>query len=188
MFIGLGTVINVATVVAGGVIGVFVGRWFSTALRDLITDALGLVTMIGAVTSAAKVLDPALVDAVPRGVPTLIVLGSMLIGGAIGFVLKIEQRLDSFGEFLRRKFAANSDSRFVDGFVTSSLLFVIGPLAILGAISDGLGTGLDQLVLKSSLDFFAAIAFATSFGIGVAFSGLPVGLYQGAWTVIGVAL
>lgn len=188
MFIGLGTVINVATVIAGGVIGVVVGRWFSAALRDLITDALGLVTMIGAVSSAAKVLDPALVDAVPRGVPTLIVLGAMLIGGAIGFALKIEQRLDGFGELLRQKFAAKSDNRFVDGFVTSSLLFVIGPLAILGAMSDGLGTGIDQLVLKSSLDFFAAIAFATSFGIGVAFSALPVGIYQAAWTVIGVAL
>ena len=188
MFIGLGTVINVATVVAGGVIGVVVGRWFSAALRDLITDALGLVTMIGAVSSAAKVLDPALVDAVPRGVPTLIVLGAMLIGGGIGFALKIEQRLDGFGELLRQKFAAKSDNRFVDGFVTSSLLFVIGPLAILGAMSDGLGTGIDQLVLKSSLDFFAAIAFATSFGIGVAFSALPVGIYQAAWTVIGVAL
>lgn len=188
MFVGLGTVINIATVVAGGVIGVVVGRWFRPALRDLITDALGLVTMIGAVASAAKVMDPAFVDAVPSGVPTLIVLGSMLIGGGIGFVLKIEQRLDGFGEFLRRRFASNSDSRFVDGFVTSSLLFVIGPLAILGAISDGLGTGLDQLVLKSSLDFFAAIAFATSFGIGVVFSAIPVGIYQGLWTVIGVAL
>ena len=188
MFVGLGTVINIATVVAGGVIGVVVGRWFRPALRDLITDALGLVTMIGAVASAAKVMDPAFVNAVPSGVPTLIVLGSMLIGGGIGFVLKIEQRLDGFGEFLRRRFASNSDSRFVDGFVTSSLLFVIGPLAILGAISDGLGTGLDQLVLKSSLDFFAAIAFATSFGIGVVFSAIPVGIYQGLWTVIGVAL
>lgn len=188
MFVGLGTVINVVTVIAGGVIGVFVGRWFSAALRDLITDALGLVTMIGAVASAARVMDPALVSAVPSGVPTLIVLGSMLIGGGVGYVLRIEQRLDGFGEFLRRRFAANSDSRFVDGFVTSSLLFVIGPLAILGAISDGLGTGLDQLVLKSSLDFFAAIAFATSFGIGVAFSAIPVGLYQGAWTIVGVAL
>lgn len=188
MFIGLGTVINVATVISGGVVGVIVGRRFSDSLRNLLTDALGLVTMIGAIAAGAMVAAPEFVDAVPRGVPTLIVLGSMLIGGAIGFVLQIERRLDAFGEVLRKRFASSDDSRFVDGFVTSSLLFVIGPLAILGAISDGLGTGIDQLLLKSSLDFFAAIAFATTFGIGVVFSALPVGVYQGIWTLIGVAL
>lgn len=188
MFIGIGTVINVVAVVAGGVIGVLVGRWFSESLRHLITDALGLVTMIGAVSAAAKITDASFVDAVPSGAPTLIVLGAMLIGGGIGHVLRIEDRLDGVGELLRRRFASSGDGSFVEGFVTASLIFVIGPLAILGAISDGLGTGIDQLALKSSLDFFAAIAFAASFGVGVVFSAIPVGLYQAAWTVIGVAL
>ena len=188
MFVGIGTVINVVAVVAGGVLGVLVGRWFTDELRQLVTDALGLVTMIGAVSAAAAIMDPAFVNAVPRGVPTLIVLGSMLIGGAIGHLLRIERRLDHVGEVLKQRFAASSDGPFVEGFVTASLIFVIGPLAILGSISDGLGTGIDQLALKSSLDFFAAIAFASSFGIGVAFSALPVGVYQGVWTIIGVAL
>ena len=188
MFIGIGTVINVVAVVSGGLLGMLVGRWFSESLRHLITDALGLVTMIGAVSSAARITDPAFVDAVPSGVPTLIVLGSMLVGGGIGYLLKIEDRLDHVGEFLRNRFAGSGDSTFVEGFVTASLIFVIGPLAILGSISDGLSTGIDQLALKSSLDFFAAIAFAASFGIGVAFSAIPVGVYQAAWTVVGVAL
>ena len=188
MFIGIGTVINVVAVVAGGVIGVLVGRWFSESLRHLITDALGLVTMIGAVSAAAKITDAAFVDAVPSGAPTLIVLGAILIGGGVGHLLRIEERLDGAGELLRRRFAGSGDSTFVEGFVTASLIFVIGPLAILGSISDGLGTGIDQLALKSSLDFFAAIAFAASFGIGVAFSAIPVGMYQAAWTVVGVAL
>jgi hypothetical protein len=115
-------------------------------------------------------------------------LGSLLIGGIIGSALKIEIRLEKFGEGLRKKFGANQEGTFVEGFVSSSLLFVIGPLAILGSISDGMGTGIDQLSLKSILDFFAAIAFAASLGWGVAASSIPVGIYQGVWTVIGYAL
>jgi uncharacterized membrane protein YqgA involved in biofilm formation len=118
----------------------------------------------------------------------LVVLGSLLIGGLIGSALKLENRLDSLGENLRIRFKASSESNFVEGFVAASLLFAIGPLAILGSISDGMGTGIDQLILKSTLDFFAAMAFATSLGWGVAVSAIPVGIYQGVWTVIGFGL
>jgi len=96
----------------------------------------------------------------------------------VGSALKIEIRLEQLGENLRRKFGANQEGTFVEGFVSSSLLFVIGPLAILGSISDGMGTGIDQLSLKSILDFFAAIAFAASLGWGVAASSIPVGIYS----------
>ncbi len=188
MFIGAGTAINVVAVAAGGLLGIVVGRRFSDALRVLVTDALGLVTLISAVSSGAAVFKPELVAAVPDGAPVLIVLMAMLIGGGIGHLVGIEARLEAFGERLKHRFAHDGDGRFVDGFVMSSLIFVIGPLAILGSISDGLGTGIDQLVLKSSLDFFAAIAFATSFGLGVAVSAIPVGIYQGVWTLIGVGL
>lgn len=188
MFIGAGTAINVVAVAVGGLLGIVVGRRFSDALRMLVTDALGLVTMVSAVSSGAYVFKDELVDAVPDGAPVLIVLMAMLIGGGLGYALRIEERLESFGERLKHRFAHDGDGRFVDGFVMSSLIFVIGPLAILGSISDGLGTGIDQLMLKSSLDFFAAIAFATSFGLGVAVSALPVGIYQASWTLVGVAL
>jgi len=106
----------------------------------------------------------------------------------IGSALNLERKFDSLGEYLRKKFRAREESTFVEGFVAASLLFAIGPLAILGSISDGMSTGIDQLVLKSSLDFFAAMAFAASLGWGVAASAIPVGIYQAIWTVIGLAL
>ena len=80
---------------------------------------------------------------------------------------------------MKNRFDRKGDSPFVEGFVTASLIFVIGPLAILGSISDGMSTGIDQLALKSTLDFFAALAFAAALGWGVALSALPVGVYQG---------
>jgi uncharacterized membrane protein YqgA involved in biofilm formation len=112
----------------------------------------------------------------------------MLVGGLIGSALSLENRLDKFGETLRRKFKASSDGPFIEGFVSASLLFVIGPLAILGSVSDGMSEGLDQLILKSSLDFFAAMAFASSLGWGVAASAIPVAIYQGVWTLVGLFL
>jgi uncharacterized protein len=118
----------------------------------------------------------------------LAILGSLLIGGVIGSALNLERKLDGIGEKLRLRFRANEESTFVQGFVSASLLFAIGPLAILGSINDGMGTGIDQLLLKSSLDFFAAMAFAASLGWGVAASVIPVGIYQGIWTVIGFGL
>jgi uncharacterized membrane protein YqgA involved in biofilm formation len=102
--------------------------------------------------------------------------------------LRIEDRLENVGEHLRRRFRASGESTFVEGFVSASLLFAIGPLAILGSISDGMSKGIDQLVLKSSLDFFSAMAFAASLGWGVLASVIPVAIYQGLWTVVGVAL
>ncbi|MFM8384191.1 MAG: DUF554 family protein, partial [Actinomycetota bacterium] len=100
--------------------------------------------------------------------------------------------LNNVGVTLKKRFAASENSasneNFVAGFVTASLIFVIGPLAILGSISDGMSTGIDQLLLKSILDFFASIAFAASLGWSVAFSAIPVGIYQGLWTVVGFGL
>jgi hypothetical protein len=112
----------------------------------------------------------------------------MLLGGLLGSALSLETRLDTFGENLRKRFKASQESPFVEGFVSASLLFVIGPLAILGSVSDGMSQGIDQLILKSSLDFFAAMAFASSLGWGVAASAIPVAIYQGAWTVLGLAI
>ena len=115
-------------------------------------------------------------------------MGSLLLVGLIGSALKVENMLDSLGEKLRIRCKASYDSPFIEGFIAASLLFAIRPLAILGSISDGMGTGIDQLILKSTLDFFAAMAFATSLGWGVAVSALPVGIYQGVWTVVGFGL
>jgi uncharacterized membrane protein YqgA involved in biofilm formation len=128
------------------------------------------------------------IEALPKGWTLLVILAALLIGGIVGSAARLENRLDSFGEYLRKKFGAHESGTFIEGFVSASLLFAIGPLAILGSISDGMSTGIDQLLLKSSLDFFAAMAFAASLGWGVAASAIPVGIYQGVWTVIGFGL
>jgi uncharacterized membrane protein YqgA involved in biofilm formation len=188
MFPGIGTVINVITIIGGASIGVLIGNRMKIATRDLLTDVLGLVTFLGAASALIPLWSSRYIDSLPSGWALLVVLGSLLIGGLIGSALNLENRLDGLGEKLRQRFGASQESPFVEGFVSASLLFAIGPLAILGSISDGMSTGIDQLLLKSTLDFFAAMAFATSLGWGVAVSALPVGLYQGVWTVIGLAL
>ena len=188
MFPGAGTIINVVTIISGASLGVVVGNRMNLRTRTLLTDVLGLVTLLGAASALSPLWSTRYIDALPKGWSLLVVLGSLLIGGLIGSALKLENRLDSLGESLRIRFKASSDSPFVEGFVAASLLFAIGPLAILGSISDGMGTGIDQLILKSTLDFFAAMAFATSLGWGVAVSAIPVGIYQGLWTVIGLVL
>ncbi|TRZ72473.1 MAG: DUF554 domain-containing protein [Streptomycetaceae bacterium] len=188
MFPGIGTVINIATIIGGASIGVLVGNRMSDKTRVLLTDVLGLVTMLGAASALVAMWSPQYLSAIPKGWPLLVVLGSLLIGGLIGSALQLENKLDALGENLRNRFKASKESPFVEGFVSASLLFAIGPLAILGSISDGMSTGIDQLLLKSTLDFFAAMAFASSLGWGVAVSALPVGMYQGFWTVIGLLL
>jgi uncharacterized membrane protein YqgA involved in biofilm formation len=188
MFPGIGTVINVMTIIGGAAIGVLIGNRMKIATRDLLTDVLGLVTLLGAGSALIPLWSSRYIDALPSGWALLVVLGSLLVGGLIGSALNLEDRLDGIGEKLRQRFGASQESPFVEGFVSASLLFAIGPLAILGSISDGMSTGIDQLLLKSTLDFFAAMAFATSLGWGVAVSALPVGIYQGVWTVIGLAL
>ena len=192
MITGIGTITNVATVLLGAGLGVLLGHRLPERTRDVVTDALGLVTLLIAGTSAWAVLDPVLADEVGSSAPMLIVLGSLLVGGIAGSLLRLEQRVELLGGWLQRRLAGGAGSadrqRFVEGFVASSLLFCTGPLTILGSLSDGLGNGADQLFLKATLDGFAAIAFAASFGWGVAASALTVLVVQGALTVIGVVL
>jgi uncharacterized membrane protein YqgA involved in biofilm formation len=185
MFIGLGTVINLVAIIVGSTIGIAVGHRLRKDSQISITDVLGLITLLGAASALIPLWSRDFTSALPQGAPLLVILLTMLLGGFLGTALKLESRLDNFGEGLRRKFKASEESPFVEGFVTASLLFLIGPLAILGSISDGASQGIDQLLLKSSLDFFAAMAFASTLGWGVAASIIPLGIYQGAWTVVG---
>ncbi|CAB4535707.1 unannotated protein [freshwater metagenome] len=188
MFPGVGTFINLVAVIGGASLGILIGQRLGSKTRTLLTDVLGLATLLGAASALIPMWSERYIQSLPQGWPLLVVLGSLLIGGLIGSALKLEDRLDQLGENLRKRFKASKESTFVEGFVSASLLFAIGPLAILGSISDGMGNGIDQLLLKSSLDFFASMAFASSLGWGVAVAALPVGIYQGFWTVIGLAL
>ena len=188
MFPGFGTVLNILAIIIGGTLGVFIGGRISEKLRNLITEVLGCVTIISAADALSAYWDKDLQDAMPQGWVILVVVFSLLAGAVIGSLLRIEDRLENFGIKLKKRFSKDSGSNFVEGFVSASLIFAIGPLAILGSISDGMGTGIDQLVLKSTLDGFTSLAFAASLGWGVTLSSLPVGIYQFAWTAIGLFL
>ncbi len=200
MFPGFGTVVNVATVIAGSALGLLLGHRLPTRTRETVTDGLGLVTLLIGGLAAAEVTSTVLATAVGTAAPVLIVLGSLLIGGIAGSLVDIEARLEGIGVRLRRLLTRTrageldgagrealhtARERFVEGFVTASLVFCVGPLTILGALSDGLGLGASQLILKSTLDGFAAIAFAASLGLGVMASAVTVAVVQGALTVVG---
>jgi len=189
MFVGFGTVLNIVAIVIGGALGVALGSKFKEKLRDLITQVLGCVTFISAADAISAYWKKDLIDSLPKGATMLVVVFSLLLGALIGSWIDIEGKLEAFAEKLKLKFAKKEgDQNFVEGFVSAALIFAIGPLAILGSISDGMGTGIDQLVLKSTLDFFTAMAFAATLGWGVAASALPVGIYQFIWTGIGLFL
>ena len=217
---GAGTLLNVVTVLLGSGIGLLLGQRLPERTRYVVTDGLGLVTLLVAALSAVAVTDPALSDAVGSGGPVLVVLGAVLLGGVVGSLLRLEDRLEGLGGFVRRALSqrlrpapagrgtgvggpasghagesvrdAGSEpvggSRFVEGFVTASLVFCVGPLTVLGSLDDGLGHGIDKLALKSTLDGFASIAFAASLGWGVAASALVVLVVQGTLTVVGALL
>jgi uncharacterized membrane protein YqgA involved in biofilm formation len=191
VFPGIGTVVNLTTILVGTTLGVLLGQRLDERTRALVTDCLGLVTLLVAALTVLDVRSPALVAAVGGQAPVLIVLGALLLGGIAGSVLHVEDRLESLGAWLRDRLSREADTadarrRFVDGFVSASLLFCVGPLTILGSLSDGLGRGADQLFVKAALDGFAAIAFAASFGWGVAASVLVVAVVQGGITLLAV--
>jgi len=188
--IGLGTLLNMAAIVVGAGLGVLVGHRLPARTRDLITQALGLITLIVAALNVVDLLDADWIADVGSSAPLLIVLGSVVMGGIIGSLLRLEERVERLGGWLQRTVSRRTEStegraRFIEGFVDASLLFCIGPLAVLGSLSDGLGRGIDQLALKSVLDLFASLAFAASLGWGVAFSAIPVGIVQGLFTLLG---
>lgn len=200
MFPGFGTVVNVITVIAGSAIGLLLGHRLPARTRETVTDGLGLVTLLIGALAAAEVTSPVLAQSVGGAAPVLIVLGSLLLGGIAGSLVDIEARLETVGTRMRRLLVRRttgpaddpashaSRERFVEGFVTASLVFCVGPLTILGALADGLGLGANQLILKATLDGFAAIAFAASLGAGVMASAMVVAVVQGLLTLLGYLL
>lgn len=192
--IGLGTIVNVIAVLAGAGIGMALGDRFNARTRSSITDTLGLLTLVIAGTSIVPLAGEPLKQAVGSAA-MIVIMVAMLLGTLIGSGLGLEDRIAHFGSWLRRRLVrtgadgevdeASAEARFIDGFVTASLVFCIGPLAFLGSLNDGLGRGAEQLLLKSGLDFFAAMAFAASLGVGVAASAITVALLQGSLTLVG---
>ena len=190
---GAGTLLNMAAILVGSGIGVALRGRLPERTRSTVTDALGLVTLVIGGLNLAALADVDFVAAVGNGGTLLVVLGALLVGGITGSLLRLEDRLESTGAWLQQRLGGKGSggearARFVEGYVSASLVFVIGPLAVLGSLSDGLGRGIDELALKSVLDGFASLAFAASLGWGVAASALSVGVVQGVLTLLGALL
>ena len=163
-----GTFINIVTILLGGSIGLFFGARLPARVKETVTAGLGLFTTGLGIQMFLKTSNP------------LLVLGSLLIGALLGEWWKIEENLEALGDFLKSKFDQKGEKTFVQGFLAASLLFCIGPISILGAIQDGLQGDYQLLVVKSIMDGFASLAFASTLGIGVLFSSLAVFVYQGS--------
>ncbi|GAB4500422.1 MAG: DUF554 domain-containing protein [Anaerolineales bacterium] len=171
-----GTIINVVAILVGGTIGLLFGSRIPERFKDTIIAGMGLFTGVMGAQMFFKSENQ------------LIVLGAMIIGTIIGEWLGIEDRLQSFGLSLEKRFSSDSESgtgsRFVRGFMVASLLYCIGPMAILGSIQDGLTGDYNLLAVKSTLDGFASIAFASTLGIGVMFSSMIILVYQGGISLL----
>jgi uncharacterized membrane protein YqgA involved in biofilm formation len=178
-----------ATVLVGTGLGVALGHRIPDRTRSVVTDGLGLVTLLVAGEQASHVVRPALSDAVGSGA-VLVVLGAILVGGLLGSLLRLDSRLTGMGDRLQRRYGggdrvdATSRNRFVEGFVLSSLVFCVGPLTIIGSLADGLRGDISLLALKSTLDGFAALAFASALGWGVVGSVAVIAVFQGGLTAL----
>ena len=175
---GLGTLINTVTVIAGGSVGYFIGHRIPQNVRTIVVQVIGLVTLVMGVSNVMDTHN------------LVFPLIGMVFGAIIGELLKIEERLENVGAWLKRRFARGegSESTFVQGFVTATLLFCIGPMTILGAIEDASGKTPQIYIIKGSLDGFMSIIFTATYGIGAMFSAAGVFLVQGFLTLCGTGL
>lgn len=168
-----GTIINVVAIFLGCSVGLILKSKFPEKIEKIIMQALGLASLLIGMQMAIKADN------------ILLVIFSLVIGGVIGEIIDIEAGLERFGERIKGKFKSNNTSeRFVEGFLTASLLYCVGSMAIMGAIKEGLSGNPDILYAKSLLDGITSIAFTAAMGIGVLFSAIPVFLYQGGITLL----
>ncbi|MDQ6694003.1 MAG: DUF554 domain-containing protein [Chloroflexota bacterium] len=173
-----GTLLNVLTVLIGGGLGLLVGGRLPARLQNIIIGGLGLSTLVIGMQNALITRNP------------LILLGSILVGGIFGEFLRLDQKLEQLGDTLQKRMAGSGKgaSTFSEAFVTSSLVFCVGPLTILGSILNGVNGDIKLLAVKSLLDGFAAFAFAATLGWGVLVSAVTVLVYQGTLSLIAAAL
>ena len=164
----IGTLVNVAAVIVGSLIGLLLRKGFPEKMKSTVTTGMGLCTMIIGIQSAFETKN------------VLIMILSVVIGSIIGVALKIEYRLDKLGQSLQNRFSGKDDSgSFAKGFVTATLIYCVGAMAIMGSIESGLRNEHGTLFAKSILDGVLSISLASTMGIGVMFSAVPVFIYQG---------
>lgn len=180
---GLGTIINTAAIVAGGMGGALFGRFLKENVQDTLTKCCGVSTLFIAITGALeqmlKIENGSLVSG-----GAMLVIGCLTIGSVIGELLNLEGALERFGEWLKRKTGNAKDKGFVDAFVTASLTVCIGAMAIVGSIEDGITGNYSILATKAVLDFIIIMVMSCSLGRGAVFSAIPVFLLQGGITLL----
>lgn len=184
---GLGTMANVAAVVVGSLIGMVVKGGLKQRFQDTLMQVLGLATMFIGASGALKgifVVEGSSLSTTN----TMMLIISLVVGAILGELLRIEDRLDNMGVWLKEKTKQKGDNRFVEGFVTSSLVICVGAMAIVGSLEDGLHQDASMLYAKSMLDFMIVMIFASTLGIGVLFSAIPLGIYQGTITLSATAI
>jgi uncharacterized membrane protein YqgA involved in biofilm formation len=175
--VGLGTLINTATVLIGGMVGIAMGDKIPDRVRVIVVQVIGMVTIGLGLSDLLKTHN------------MVFPLLGMVFGGVIGELLRIEDRLEGIGEVIRKRFAKRQDpGRFISGFVTATLLFCIGPLTILGAIQDASGETPQLYIIKGTLDGFMSVIFGAIHGVGVLFSAVSVSVVQGTLTLFGTQL
>jgi len=184
--IGFGTVVNIFTIIIGGAAGLILKKYISKRITETVMQGIALAVLVigvsGTLSAAFYIVDDAIVSD-----HVLIMIVSLALGAFIGELLKIEQGLEKFGAFCEAKLKKpDDDSTFAQGFVTATLVFCVGSMAIVGSLEDGINRNSDILVAKAIIDGIAAIIFASTMGIGVLFSALTVGLYQGSITLLAV--
>lgn len=181
--IGLGTIVNVAAIIVGGCLGTLFRGGLKEHYQTALTRALGLATMFigiaGALPGMLEVADGQLV-----GKDTLCMVLALALGTLVGEFLDFDGWLERLGRWLKERAARSDDARFVEGFVTASLVVCVGAMAIVGSIQDGLSGNPATLYTKSILDFTIVMVFASSYGRGAIFSALPVGVLQGSVTLL----
>lgn len=182
---GLGTIINVAAILIGATLGFIIKGGLSKRFEDTVTSAIGLCTMFigisGAVAGMLKVSGSGLETR-----DTMVMIISLIGGALIGEWIDVEKRLETVGEWCKSKIPSQNGggSTFVEAFVTSSLIFCVGAMAIVGSLEDGLNHNYSILFAKAVMDGVMSIIFAASLGIGVYFSALPIAVYQGSITLL----
>lgn len=175
--VGLGTLINTATVLIGGTVGIAMGDRIPDRVRLIVVQVIGMVTIGLGLSDLLKTHN------------MVFPLLGMVFGAVIGEVLRIEDRLEGIGEIIRKRFAKRQDpGPFISGFVTATLLFCIGPLTILGAIQDASGETPQLYIIKGTLDGFMSVIFGAIHGVGVLFSAVSVFVVQGTLTLFGTQL
>lgn len=182
---GLGTIINCGTILVGSIIGLLIKGGLPKRMEETIFSALGLSTMFIGLGGALSGLMSVSAGGVLDTQYTMGLVLSLVLGAILGEALDIETRLDHLGEWIKSKMPAKLAGRtFVDGFVTASMLFCVGAMAVVGSLEDGLNGDYSILLAKSLLDGISSVLFAASLGIGVAVSILPLAIYQGGITLL----